>query len=109
MFDGVVDIGGFEGQFDGVHDNLSPPEDAKGDGEEEAEEAITPEGFEAEAEAVDDDVASEEGGVAVVSGEPDDPCPEGLSGDDGGVDGDDPREAVTEEAEEVDVGHMERG
>ena len=103
-------VGGIEGGLDVVDDNLSAPEHAKGDGQKDADQEVSPEGFESESQAMNDDVAAKEGHAAVGTREPDEPSPEGLGGDDGGVDGDDPREHVAEEFEEVDVGHgVKRG
>jgi hypothetical protein len=98
----VIDFG--QSVFQIVEDAVGLDEDDEEPAEKEADEDVAPEGAEAEAQTVEDDVTAEDGDVAVAAGEPDVPAVEGLDGDDGGVDGGDGAGGPAEEIEEVDVG-----
>src|SRR3954470_14646221 len=61
-----------------VDDGVRPPEHQEGGAEQQADEDVAPEGGEAEAQAVDDEVSAAQGDGAVAGGGPDGPAPEGV-------------------------------
>src|SRR5665213_3476560 len=104
-----VSLGEFAAIFRSVEQvidlDVGAPHDQKRDAQQQANQHIAPKRFESQTKAMNNDVAADEADIFVLSSQKDTPGPERLQRNHRRVNGHDRAQDITEEIEEIDLGH----